>query len=454
MSGLTDQIHSKQQLQDVNYMPPLKEAVPLGIQHVLAMFISNVTVPLIIAGAAGLDQQQTIFLVQAAMLMAGVATLIQTLGVGPIGARLPIVMGTSFGFLPVMIPVAQGYGLGAVLGAAFAGGLAMALVGLGLRWVRFLFPPVVTGLFVIMIGILLLPVGFAYAGGGFGAADFGAPQHLLLALVVFVTTICFHQFGKGLLSELSVLFGILLGYLIAIPMGLVDFSKIGAADWFQGPIPLHFGLEFHFLAVFGVVLMAIVTCAESIGDIAGTAIGGANREPTDKELSGGVIADGLSSSLAAVFNAFPQISFSQNVGLVALTGVASRYVVAIGGAFLVVAGLLPKLGAAVLTVPNGVLGGALIIIFGLITSAGMKMLSQIEFDKRNMLIIGVSLAVAIGLRSQEGLYAGASEGVKAILHSGLIPGAVISILLNLVLPGRDRAPARPLPSEAAESSTA
>ena len=440
MSNRTPQVHAARQLSDVNYMPPLKEAVPLGIQHVLAMFIGNVTVPLIIARAVGLSHEDTIFLVQAAMLVAGLATLVQTLGIGPIGARLPIVMGTSFGFIPVMVPVAQNLGLPAVFGAALVGGVAMALVGLCLRWVRFLFPAVVTGTFVIMIGVLLLPVGFAYAGGGFGAEDFGATKHLSLAALVFVATIFFHQFFKGMLSELAVLFGILLGYVIAIPLGLVDFAKIGAAGWFQAPVPLKIGLEFHFAAVFGVVLMAVVTCAESIGDIAGTAIGGANREPTHKELTGGVMADGLMSSFAAFFNAFPQISFSQNVGLVALTGVASRFVVAIGGGFLVVAGLLPKLGATVLTIPNAVLGGALIIIFGLITSAGMKMLSHIEYNKRNMIIIGVSLAVAIGLRGQEGLYGNAPEGMKAILHSGLIPGAVVSILLNLVLPRRERAP--------------
>ncbi|MEZ5590630.1 MAG: nucleobase:cation symporter-2 family protein [Gammaproteobacteria bacterium] len=421
-------------LQDVNYMPPLREAVPLGIQHVLAMFVSNVTVPLIIAGAIGLPSDQTGFLVQMAMLVAGVATLVQTVGIGPIGARLPIVMGTSFGFVPVMIPVGKSLGLPAILGAAFIGGLAMALVGLCLRWVRFLFPPVVTGLFVLMIGILLLPVGFAYAGGGFGAADFGASHNLALAALVFITTLLCHQYLKGFWSEVAVLLGILVGYIVAIPLGLVDFSKITAAASLQIPSPMVIGFEFHASAIFGIVLMAIVTCAESIGDITGTAIGGANREPTDRELSGGVMADGLASSLAAVFNAFPQISFSQNVGLVALTGVASRWVVAIGGLFLVIAGLIPKIGAVILTIPNAVLGGALVITFGMITSAGIKMLSTIAFDKRTIVIIGVSLAFAIGLRSQEALYAGAPEGLQAILHSGLIPGALVSIILNLVLP--------------------
>ena len=305
-----------------------------------------------------------------------------------------------------------------------------------LRWIRFLFPPVVTGTFVVLIGIILLPVGFAYVGGGFGASDFGASGHLFLAALVFVVTIGFNQFGSGLLSEMAVLIGIIAGYIAAIPMGMIDFSDVSSAGWIQLPVPFHIGLEFVPVAIGGVVLMAIVTSAESIGDISGTVISGANRQPTEKELSGGVIADGLASSFAAIFNAFPQISFSQNVGLVALTGVASRYVVAIGGGFLVLAGLVPKLGAVVTTIPNAVLGGAVVIMFGMIAAAGMKMLSDVPFNKRNMLIIGVSMAVAIGLRGQPDVYANASDGAKAILSSGLIPGAIVSICLNLVLPGR------------------
>jgi NCS2 family nucleobase:cation symporter-2 len=414
----------------------MREAIPLGIQHVLAMFVGNVTVPLIVAGAIDLPPDQKAFLVQAAMFVAGLATLVQALGLGPIGAKLPIVMGTSFGFVPVMIPIAQNYGLPAVLGAAFVGGLAMAAVGLCLRWIKFLFPPVVTGTFVVMIGVILLPVGFAYAGGGFGAADFGATRHVALAFLVLVVTLGINQFGKGMFGEMAVLIGIVVGYLVALPLGLIDFSNVLSASWIEIPTPFAIGLEFHTVAIVGMVLMAIVTSAESIGDIAGTVIGGANREPTERELSGGVMADGLSSSFAAVFNAFPQISFSQNVGLVALTGIASRYVVAVGGAFLVIAGVLPKLGALVITIPNAVLGGAVIIMFGLITSAGMKMLTHAEFSKRNMIIIGLSLAFAVGLPAHEGLYHGASAGVKAILESGLIPGALVSIILNLVLPGR------------------
>lgn len=419
---------------DVNAMPPLSRAIPLGIQHVLAMFVSNVTVPIIIANAADLPEAKTTLMIQAAMFVAGVATLIQSMGIGRIGARLPIVMGTSFGFVPILIPIAVGMGVPAALGAALCGGLAMAVVGLLLPWFRFLFPPVVTGTFVIMIGMLLMPVAFAYVGGGFGASDFGAPRHLAMAAIVLVVTVVMHQFGRGIWSEIAPLAGLVIGYLSALALGAVDFASVGRAEWFSLPVPLAIGIEFKLAAILPVVLLSLVTCAESIGDIVGTTAGGLNREPTQKELSGGVMADGLCSVFAAIFNAYPQISFSQNVGVVALTGVVSRYVVAIGGTFLVLAGLFPKLGGVVSSIPSAVLGGAVLIMFGMIASAGIKMLSGIEFNKRNMVIIGLSLSAAIGLPAQQELFAAYSDNVRAIIESGLIPGALIAIVLNLVLP--------------------
>ncbi|PXX96660.1 uracil-xanthine permease family protein [Halomonas sp. LBP4] len=434
--GMDEQVRSTR---DVNAMPPLSRAVPLGLQHVLAMFVGNVTVPIIIAGAADLPPDQTAFMIQAAMFVAGIATLVQSLGLGPIGARLPIVMGTSFGFVPVLIPIAVGMGLPAALGAALCGGIAMTLVGLFLPVFRFLFPPVVTGTFVVMLGTLLMPVGFAYWGGGFGAEDFGAPHHLLLGALVLVVTLGLHQFGRGIWSETAPLLGLVAGYAVAAAFGYIGFDGIGNAGWLSLPVPLTIGLEFHFAAIIPVVLLAIVTCAESIGDIVGTTAGGLDREPTAKELSGGVMADGLASVFAAIFNAFPQISFSQNVGMVALTGVVSRFVVAIGGGFLVLAGLVPKLGAIISSIPNAVLGGAVLIMFGMIASAGIKMLSHIDFNKRNMVIIGISLSAAVGLPAQEGLYADLSTNVQAIIESGLIPGAIAAIVLNLVLPKKDRA---------------
>lgn len=419
---------------DVNEMPPLKRAIPLGIQHVLAMFVGNVTVPLIIAGAMDLPSEITIFLIQATLFVSGIATLVQALGFGPLGARLPIVMGTSFGFVPVLLPIALNLGLPAALGATLCAGVTIALVGAFLPWVRFLFPPVVTGTFVLMIGVLLLPVGFAYAGGGFDAPDFGSSYHLLLAGLVFTVTLGCHQFARGFWAEAAPLIGLVAGFATALITGLVDLSPVKAAEWFTLPRPLAIGIEFHWAAVLPMVLLALVTCAESIGDIAGTTAGGLDREPSERELSGGVMADGVASVFAACLNAFPQISFSQNVGMVALTGVASRFVVAIGGFFLLVAGLLPKLGALVSSIPNAVLGGAVIIMFGMIISAGIKMLSHIPFSKRNMVIIGISLSVAIGLPAHEELLSGASNSIKAMFDSGLIPGALCAMLLNLLLP--------------------
>lgn len=433
---------------DVNDMPPVTKAVPLGIQHVLAMFVGNVTVPLIIAGAMDLPGETVIFLIQATLFVSGIATLVQALGFGPLGARLPLVMGTSFGFVPVLLPIALNLGLPAALGATLCAGLTIALVGAFLPWVRFLFPPVVTGTFVIMIGVILLPVGFAYAGGGFGAADFGGSHHLLLAGLVFAVTLGCHQFARGFWSEAAPLIGLVAGFATAMAVGMVDLAKVTEANWLALPQPLAIGIEFHWAAILPMVLLALVTCAESIGDIVGTTAGGLNREPTERELSGGVMADGVASMLAAVFNAFPQISFSQNVGMVVLTGVVSRYVVAIGGGFLLVAGLLPKLGALISSIPNAVLGGAVLIMFGMITSAGIKMLSQVPFDKRNMVIIGVSLSVAIGLPAHERLLAGAPAHVRAMLESGLIPGALCAMTLNLLLPNGRRSrrsnPARAL----------
>jgi NCS2 family nucleobase:cation symporter-2 len=421
---------------ELDARPPLLKAVPLGLQHVLAMFVGNVAVPLIIADAIGLPASATVVLVQAAMFVAGAATIVKALGIGPIGGRVPIVMGTSFGFVPVMLPIAQNHGLPAVFGAAIFGGLAITLVGLALRRIRFLFPPVVTGTFVIMIGIILLPVGFGYAGGGAGSANFGAPVNLGLAALVFLVTIGVQQYARGMFAEMAVLIGIAVGYLAAVPAGLVDLTPMREAAWLALPAPLAFGIDFVPAAIVSMVLISVVTSAESIGDIEGAMVSAANRQPTDAELSGGVMADGLATGFGAILNAFPQISFSQNVGLIALTGVASRYVVAIGGIFLVVAGLFPKIGALVTTIPSAVLGGAVTIMFGMIVAAGIKMLADVNYTRRNMLIIGVSIAVAIGLRFQEDIYAAAPPGLHAILHSGLVPGAITSIVLNLILPGR------------------
>lgn len=314
----------------INEMPPLGEAVLLGIQHVLVMMASNVTIPVILATAIGATTGETAFLVQVALLVAGLTTLLQTIGIGPIGSRLPIVQGTSFGFLVVAIPLAQSYGIAAVFGGAIFAGIVQVILGMSLRWLKTLFPPLVSGIVVLVIGIGLLPTGMALYAGGNGSPTFGSWTDLGLATLVLVVMLLFYRFGRGIIGAASVLFALIVGYLAAIPMGRVDFTDVGEAAWFAFPMPLQFGLEFPPAAIIGMGAMAIATAVETIGDLSAITKSGAGRDVTDKELSGGVMADGVATAFASLFSALPNTSFGQNVGLVAFTGVMSRHVVSIG----------------------------------------------------------------------------------------------------------------------------
>jgi NCS2 family nucleobase:cation symporter-2 len=424
-------------LRDPNYLPPLAMAVPLGIQHVLAMFISNVTPAFIIAGAAGLAGADLVYLVQMAMVFSGVATLFQTVGLGPVGARLPVVQGTSFAFIPVMIPVVKTSGMGALFGGIVLGGIFHFLLGTVIGRIRGLLPPLVTGLVVMSIGLALIPVGIQYAAGGvplMGKPEFGSFAHWFLALVVIFITLGIKFFSKGFLSAAAVLLGILAGYLVAILMGMVDFGRVANASWFALPRPLSFGFELNMAAIVGMCLMAVVSAIETVGDISGITKGGAGREATDKEIAGGTMADGLGTALAGLFGAFPNTSFSQNVGLVAITGVMSRHVVTIGAIFLIVAGLVPKVGAVIAAMPIAVLGGGVIVMFGMVVSAGLNMLSEVSFNRRNMVIIALSLSVGLGLQSVPDALQHLPDTAQLLLKTGLLPVAFLAILLNVIIP--------------------
>jgi len=420
--------------EDPNHLPPWIQAVPLGLQHVLAMFAGNITVPVIIAGVIGADTAEKAFLIQAAMLVAGIATLIQTVGLGPIGARLPVVQGTSFGFLPVAIPIAKAYGLGAVFGASIVGGLVQVCLGLMLARIRRYFPPLVSGVVVLTIGIALLPTGVRYAAGGVGAADFGAFQHLGLAVFVIAVTLFVRYAFSGIASAAAVVIGMAAGYLLALPLGQVDLGPTAAAGWLSVPTPLSYGLSFPAVAVVGMVVMAFVTTVETVGDISGITMGGAHRPATDRELSGGVMADGIGTAVAAVLNALPNTSYSQNVGLVAFTGVMSRHVVTIGAVFLVIGGLIPKFGSIVASIPPAVIGGAAVIMFGMVAGAGLKLIAEAKMTRRNMAIVALSLGLGIGLAGVPDAVKLFPEGLRLLMVSGIIPAAVIAVVLNLVLP--------------------
>ncbi len=435
------------QLRDPNYTPPLAKAIPLGIQHVLAMFVSNVTPAIIVAGAAGFgfgsnspDFPNLIYMIQMSMLFAGIATLFQTIGAGPVGARLPIVQGTSFAFIPIMIPLVAGKGVDAMavlMGGVVVGGLFHASLAPFIGKIRFALPPLVTGLVVTMIGLALVKVGIQYAAGGvpaIGTEEYGSLQNWFVAIVVIVVTLALKFFARGMLSVSAVLIGLLVGYVVAFAMGMVSFTNVGRAASFALPNPLHFGIEFSFAAIIGFCLMGIISAIETVGDVSGITKGGAGREATDKEISGATFADGLGTAAAGLFGALPNTSFSQNVGLIAMTGVMSRHVVTIGALFLIVAGMVPKVGAIISTVPIEVLGGGVIVMFGMVVAAGVSMLSDVNWTRRNMVIFAVSLSIGLGLQLEPGALQHLPGTAKVLLSSGLLPAAFLAIVLNLILP--------------------
>jgi NCS2 family nucleobase:cation symporter-2 len=440
------------QLADPNYTPALGRAIPLGIQHVLAMFVSNVTPAIIVAGAAGFgfgsnspDFPELLYLIQMSMLFAGVATLLQTMGPGPIGAKLPIVQGTSFAFIPIMIPLVAGKGvdaLAALFGGVIIGGIFHAALGLVIGRIRFALPPLVTGLVVTMIGLALVKVGIQYAAGGvpaIGTPEYGSLGNWMMALVVIFVTLGLKFFTKGMLSISAVLIGLAVGYVYALLFTDAVSAQSIATSWsraatFALPVPFKYGFEFSLAAVIGFSLMAFVSAVETVGDVSGITKGGAGREATDTEIAGATYADGFGTAIAGLFGGFPNTSFSQNVGLIALTGVMSRHVVTLGALFLILCGLVPKVGALIRTIPIEVLGGGVIVMFGMVVAAGISMLSDVAWNRRNMVIFAISLSIGLGLQLEPGAVQHLPDTVRILMTTGLLPAAALAIVLNLVLP--------------------
>ena len=438
------------QARDPDYFPGLAVAIPLGVQHVLAMFVSNLTPAIIVAGAAGFgygsaDPSALIYMIQMSMLFAGIATLLQTIGLGPIGARLPIVQGTSFAYLPVMIPIVAGRGVGAMAElttAALCGGLLHAGLSFFVGRIRFALPPMVTGLVVLMIGFSLMRIGVQYAAGGVaaqGTPAYGAGASWLLAGIVVVATLTLSFFARGIWSTAAVLLGLLAGYAAAVAMGRVSLAPVASAGWFMVPSPFHFGIAWSISAILGFCLMGFISATESIGAVSAICGGGAGRPATNRELIGATCADGVGTALAAMFGAMPNTSFSQNVGLIAITGVMSRHIVTLGAVFLIVCGLAPKIGALITTIPIEVLGGGVIVMFGMVASAALSILSSVAWSQRNMLIFGVALSFGVGLELEPDSVRYLPETLRIILTSGVLPAAVIAVVLNLVVPGRSAA---------------
>lgn len=417
--------------------PPLATSVLLAAQHLLAALGAIIAVPLVVGGVLGLPTEDMVVLINAAMLVSGVVTIVQCKGVGPVGIRLPCVMGTSFTFVGVSIAIGFEYGVAGILGSALVASLVMIIGSFFMPFIRKLFPPVVSGTVVTLIGLSLIPVAVDwFAGGQVGSEGYASPGNLMIGLFVLATVVVMAQWGRGIFAAAAVVIGMVIGFVLCIALGLVDFSPVREAAIIALPSPFHFGLSFPISGILGMSVAYLVTIMESTGDF--LALSDATESKlTGKKLSRGILCDGLGSALASVFSTTPFSSFSQNVGIVALSGVASRYVVAITGVMLVLAGLFPVIGALVVSIPLPVLGGAGLVMFAMIISAGINILGRVEHNKRNSIIVAVSIGAGMAVTVRPELLAHLPEFAKVALSSGITTGSLVALLLSGILPGRE-----------------
>lgn len=426
---------STSKVHPVDEVLPIRQLVTFGLQHVLVMYAGAVAVPLILGSALGLTSAQVVTLINANLLTSGIATMIQTLGFWKFGARLPLIQGCSFIALAPMIMIGKEFGLTQVFGAVIAAGaITIALAPIFSRLLRF-FPPVVIGSLITIIGISLMPAAAIWLGGGNpDAADFGAPANLLLGLATVAVTLVIYARFSGFIGNLSVLIGLLVGSLIAAAFGMTHFAQVGNAAWFELSPPMAFGApQFSLMPILVMTLAMLVIMAETTGNC--LAIGKLTGKVTTQQTLGNAFrADGLSTMLGGLFNSFPYNAFTQNTGLIALSNVKSRFVVAAAGAIMVLMGLFPKLGALIAAVPTPVLGGCAIVMFGMTTVAGIQELSRVQFEgTRNGIIVAVSVSVGVLPMSFPALFEHASGTLKLILESGIFLGAITAIVLNVLL---------------------
>ena len=414
---------------------PLLRSVPFGLQHVLAMFVANIAPIMIVAGVCGLSPQDTASLIQTAMIVAGVGTLVQLFAVWKIGARLPLVMGVSFTFVSIFCFVGPKWGFGAVLGAAIVGGIVDGLLGFFAKYWRGLISPIVAACVVTGIGFSLLPVGANSFAGGFGAKDFGSVENWLLGSFTLVSCIVFNRFAKGNLKPLSVLFGLVVGYILALFMGKVDLSLVSSAGFLSLPRLLPFEPEFNLSAIVSVTMIFLVSATETIGDTSAMTSTVLKRDATDREISGSLACDGFVSSLSALFGCLPITSFSQNIGLLAMTRVVNRYAIATGAAIMILAGIFPMVGAVLASLPEAVLGGCTIMMFGNIVISGLMMIGNCGYSQRNIVIAALSLSVGLGFTQAPQMFAIFPDIVRTVFAENCVATVfLVAVVMNLVMP--------------------
>ena len=414
---------------------PVSRAIPFGLQHILAMFVANISPIIIVAGASGVSGKQLAMLIQSAMLIAGIGTLIQLFPLWKIGSGLPIVMGISFTFVSIMCYIGANYGYGTIMGAVLIGGLIEGCLGLFAKYWMKIISPIVSASVVTAIGFSLLSVGSTSFGGGSGSENFGSVENWILGTVTLLCCILFNIFAKSYWKQLSVLFGLVVGYLVAIPMGLVDFSSLAGTSVIALPHLMPFKMEFHLNAIISVALIFLVSATETIGDTQALANSGLNRSATTKEISGSLACDGFISSLSSLFGCMPITSFSQNVGLVAMTKVVNRFTIATGALIMILAGIFPIFGAVLATLPDAVLGGCTIMMFGTIVVSGLQMIGKCGYSQRNITIVALSLSIGIGFTQVPELFSVFPKIIETVFAENCVAVVfLVAVILNLILP--------------------
>ena len=418
----------------------ISEAIPMGLQHVVAAVVGIVTPGIMIAKVCQLSPSDTTILIQTSLIFSAVATLIQLFPIfGKVGSRLPVMMGASFAYVPILMAIGADFGIAAIFGSQLVGSVLVIIVGLFIKKIRVLFPPLVTGTVILSIGLSLFPVAIKYMAGGAGSADFGSARNWLVALLTFAIVFYFNYFAKGFLKLSAILNGMVIGYLISLALGMVSFEPVQNAKIVQVITPFHFGLDFQLVPIFTLVVMFIVDAVQAIGQFTATTVGAMDRDATDEELSGGIMGSGFTNFIGRLFGSIPVATFGQNVGLVTVTKVINKYVLVFASVILLIAGFVPKVAALLTTIPYAVIGGATISVFASISMTGIRMIASQEMTPRNTGVVGTALAFGIGVTLSTGSLAGFPTWVTTIFgNSEVILTTLVAVLLNVILKPKKR----------------
>lgn len=427
---------------EMDGIPRFGEALPLAMQHVVAMIVGCVTPAIIVAEAVpgGMGSKEKVILIQSALVIAALSTLLQLFPIGKkggfmLGSGLPIIMGVSFAYVPSMQAIAADYGVAAILGAEIVGGIVAVVMGILVKQIRVFFPPLITGTVVFTIGLSLYPTAINYMAGGVGSPDYGSWQNWLVAFFTLAVVTALNHFGKGIWKLASILIGIVAGYLISIPFGMVNLSSVGEAGIVQIPSLMHFGIEFEPSSCVAIGILFAINSIQAIGDYSATTIGAMDRTPKDQELQSGIVAYGVSNVVGALFGGLPTATFSQNVGIVTTTKVINRWVLGLAALLLGTAGIVPKFSAILTTIPQCVLGGATVSVFASIAMTGMKLVSSAEMDYRNSSIVGLAAALGMGVSQATAALATFPAWVTTIFgKSPVVLATLIAVILNIIFP--------------------